>query len=135
MTVAFTTLAGPVTEPDKICDELLLAVFASDYSQSNAFLGHVKSFQFLVHRAGDNFRTLATATESMFKELFSLHFAIATVNVGVRAMESDPGKITVSLSATLTTDTGQVLDLASQVIAADGKALEILVGDRQLWKV
>ena len=135
MTVAFMTLAGPVTEPDKICDELLMAVFASDYSQSNAFLGNVKSFQFLVHRAGDNFRTLATATESMFKELFTMHFAIATVNVDVRVMESDKAKIAVTLSATLTTDTGQVLDLASQIITADGKAMEILVGDRQLWKI
>lgn len=135
MTVAFTTLAGPVTEPDKICDELLMAVFASDYSQSNAFIGRVKSFQFLVHRAGDNFRTLATATESMFKELFSLHFAIATVSVSVRVLESDAAKMGVTLSATLTTDTGQVLDLASQIVTADGKATEILVGDRQIWKV
>lgn len=133
MTTGFPKLSGYITEPEKICDELLLAVFASDYSQSNAFLGKVSSFQFMVHEAGENFRALALGLEGMFTDIFQRYFAIAAVNVKVTPIENDPARMSISMSATLTTTEGRKLDFQSAVKTAKGLATEILVGERQLW--
>lgn len=134
MTVYFTRLSGVVTEPDKICDELLLAVFASDYSQSNAFLGSVSSFQHLVHAAGNNVLLLRSSMTDMFKDLFQRHFSLATVNIDVEPIEGDDAKLAITMSAILTTSEGQRLDFSSMINASNGMATQILVGERLLWK-
>lgn len=131
--VHFIRLSGVVSEPDKICDELLMAVFASDFSQSNAFQGSVSSFQHLVHACGGNFLNLKTAMESMFDQIFKRYFAVANTEVDVTPIEGDEAKMSISLSATLTTSAGQQLDFASSVLTADGIATQILVGERLLW--
>ena len=133
MMTYWPTLSGFKKEPSEICDELLMATFASDYSQSNAFLGHVSSFQHVVHQSGQNFIMMGTVLESMFQTLASRFFDSAEVVVRARPMEQDTTKIVITLSARLLTNEGQQYDLSSQVQAADGLALKILVGDRELW--
>lgn len=133
MTVAFPTLAGPVTEPERILDQLIMAVFASDYSQSNAFRGQVSSFQHLVHISGQNWVNLKGSLNTMFTTILLRHFSIADVTVTVTPINGDPAKMAVSLSAQLTTNTGQRLDLASSIYTADGLVTEILIGDRSVW--
>lgn len=129
----FMKLSGPVTEPDAVCDEILMSAFASDYSQSNAFLGHISSFQYLVQNSDGNFRTLATSLERMFNQLFKRYFPVADMTVTTKVMEDKPSHVAVTLSGSLTTGAGQRYDLAAQLIAADGLVIKMLVGERVLW--
>lgn len=130
----FMTLAGAVTEPDAVCDQILMSAFASDYSQSNAFLGHISSFQYIVQHSDGNYRTLATSLERMFDNLFKRYFPVTDLTCTTRVLEDDPSKIGVTLSGSLTTSAGQRYDLAAQLIAADGLVVKMLVGERVLWQ-
>lgn len=129
----FPSLGGYQKEPSAICDRLLIAVFASDYSQSNAFHGYVSSFQYIVQRCGQNFILMSTTLEGMFKDIFQRYFDLAVVTVRVRPMEQDSAKMVITLAATLSTDEGMEFDLQAQVLAADGLAVKILSGDREVW--
>lgn len=133
MTTAFHDLAGPVTDPEKICTRLLLAVFASDYSQSNMFQGTVSSFQYLVAEAGGNFVMLKTGMYNMFSDLLLRHFPAANVQVDIEPIPNEPSKVSIQLRAMLTTGEGQQIDFASAILADNDQALQIIVRDRVIW--
>ena len=114
---------GWVDSPTKTMDYLFANFFATDYSQSNTFMGEVVSFsKILTDTQGDIQSTISTTRQTLTR-YFSRYYNNVVVEVGEVPNLENSSKQQISIYATCTSDAGEIINLG-MVAKYSGKILE-----------
>lgn len=104
MEIAVPSLSteGFVTDIRKMCDLLLAHYFASDFSQSNCFMGEISSLAYQVQQLGSEPERLKTDIETKLTQYLEAHFDAAIVNVKITPGTSGtPNRYNIDCDATV----------------------------------
>lgn len=96
------SLEGFITDIRKTCDLLLAHYFASDFSQSNCFMGEISSLSYQVQQYGSDPDRLKSDIEVKLTRYLERHFDSAFVSVTINAGTSGtPNRYNIDVDATV----------------------------------
>ncbi len=105
---------GRITDPVKKMDMLLGYFYASDYSQSNEFLGKIQSLSHIIQDVGKNTQQIPARVESAVRTLFLGYFDDVIVKASLETIpeEDNSYRLTITIDATIGVQTYNASDIA-----------------------
>ncbi len=126
MAIAVPALLGWIEGAPEKLDYLFSCYFESEHSQTNLYGGKVASLPYQIQAFGSDRMLLQQAASKSLQDLFTRYFDAAVVNVTVDTTEEDPGRLTVTVTATVSQD-GVSYDVGYSLNAlTSGKLVEII---------
>lgn len=131
MLAALPTLdtSGWITEPSEKASRLMAYFFASEFSQSNLFLGHVQSLPNLLAMNAFNYDNLRAEIETEMSKLFTGYFDGNDISVEVKPVNSNgvdsESKFSVVIDVRLSAE-GIYLSLGRELIINKAKIERII---------
>ncbi|MDH2154326.1 hypothetical protein [Stenotrophomonas sp. GD03657] len=126
MAIAVCALMGWIEGAPEKLDYLFSCYFESEHSQTNLYLGKVASLPYQIQAFGSDRLLLQQAASKSLQDLFTRYFDAAVVTVLVDTTVEDPGRFTITVTATVTQD-GVTHDVGYSLSAlTTGKLIDII---------
>lgn len=118
--------SGWVTSSEITADAMFSHFFATDYSQSNIYLGNISSFAWIVQNNLNDMTGLIAAVRSALATYFARYFDNVTVEVQEKADLTDASKVGITIYLTFTDHEGKTYNLARLVRDIGSKTASIV---------
>lgn len=123
---ASLTEAGWVISSEIMADSMFSHFFATDYSQSNIYLGNITSFAWIVQNNLNDMTGLIAAVRSSLTTYFSRYFQNVTVEVQEKLDLTDSSKVGITIYVAFTDNAGKTYNLARLVRDIGSKTSSIV---------
>lgn len=120
------TEAGWVTSSEIMADAMFSHFFATDYSQTNIYLGNITSFAWIVQNNLNNMTGVISAVRSALATYFARYFDNVTVEVQEKADITDASKVGLTIYVVFTDREGKSYNLARLVRDIGSKTASIV---------
>lgn len=118
--------SGWVTSSEIMADSMFSHFFATDYSQSNIYLGNITSFAWIVQNNLNDMTGLISAVRSALATYFSRYFQNVIVEVQDKTDLTDTAKVGISIYIAFTDNQGKSYNLARLVRDIGSKTSSIV---------